>query len=206
MMETPVMFNSADGVSLEGLLARSSGSSGVIVNHPHSLYGGNMVNPVVEAITGVYADKGFTTLRFNFRGVGKSDGAFADGSGEQLDVSGAIEYLLGAGIERVHLVGYSFGARVLAGMAHLPPQVCLQLHVAPPVALMDYDSITHIGKLRHVIVGQDDDIAPPDTIRALIEGWNAEASCTVISGADHFFSRTMEEFKRVLAKLVDDVE
>jgi len=205
-METPVMFNSAEGISLEALLSRSSGSSGVIVTHPHSLYGGNMENPVVEAITRVYADKGFTTLRFNFRGVGKSDGVFAEGSGEQLDVSGAIEYLLREGIERVHLVGYSFGARVLAGMSHLPPQVCLQLHVAPPVAFMDYDSITHIGKLRQVIAGQDDDIAPPDAIRARIEGWNTEASFAVIRGADHFFSRTMGEFKRVLAKFVDNVE
>ncbi len=205
-METPVMFRSADGVLLEALLARSSGSTGVIVTHPHSLYGGNMENPVVESIARIYGDKGFTTLRFNFRGVGMSEGGFADGTGERADVGAAIEYLLRAGIERVHLAGYSFGARVLAGMRQLPPQVCLQLHVAPPVAFMDYTSVAHISKLRHVIAGQNDDIAPVEDISVRIEGWNPEARLTVIAGGDHFFSRTMAEFERVLAEGIAEAE
>ena len=72
----------AGPLTLEGLLGRRPGAEGVVVTHPHPLYGGDMHNDVVEALVDAYARAGFTTLRFNFRGTGGSGGRFDGGVGE----------------------------------------------------------------------------------------------------------------------------
>jgi alpha/beta superfamily hydrolase len=90
-MEEKISFKS-DGFQLQGLLHRA-GKKGVVVTHPHSLYGGSMHNPVVETITETFQHQGYTTLRFDFRGVGASQGAFNEGIGEKRDVCQALAYL-----------------------------------------------------------------------------------------------------------------
>ena len=70
---------------IEGRLAREDPEKGVVITHPHPLYGGDMDNPVVKAIAKAFQQNGYTTLRFNFRGVGGSQGSYADGIGEMDD-------------------------------------------------------------------------------------------------------------------------
>jgi uncharacterized protein len=183
---------------LEGLLKRAPGELGVIVTHPHSLYGGDMYNPVVEAVCRVYAAQGYSTLRFNFRGVGASQGSFENGCGEAQDVHGAIEYLKNSGIRALHLVGYSFGARVLAGLETLPEEVIAEIYIAPPVAFMDFSGVGNRSKLRLVIAGENDDIGPPERIRQHILSWNSEAELEIIKGGDHFFSNTSAELEKIV--------
>ena len=88
LSEERVQFPS-QGQVIEGLLGRRPGTNGVIVTHPHPLYGGAMRNAVVEAGTGVYREARYTTLRFNFRGVGDSQGEYGHGIGEQHDLRAA---------------------------------------------------------------------------------------------------------------------
>ncbi len=201
MKETAVTFR-ADKNVLQGLLSRIPGDKGVVITHPHSLYGGDMHNPVVETITRVYGEEGFSTLRFNFRGVGGSEGTFDNGRGERDDVSGAITYLLGAGIHSIELVGYSFGALVLGGMGDVPEEVVAQVHIAPPVALMDYGTVSYIPKLKAVIAAEDDDIGPPEQIKESITAWNSAAQLLVIEGGDHFFSSKMISLEAALRKYI----
>ncbi|MCP3933321.1 MAG: alpha/beta fold hydrolase, partial [Bacteroidetes bacterium] len=136
-MEEKVFFN-VENFQLEGLLKKGNGGYGIIVFHPHPLYGGDMLSPVVESISLVLQRRGLTTLRFNFRGSGKSGGSYDNGIGEQRDALAAIEFLQNQGISKICLVGYSFGAWVLALVSQYPKIVTSIIYVAPPVALLDF--------------------------------------------------------------------
>lgn len=186
-MAEPVHFYAGD-ILLEGLYVPASKTRGVVITHPHPLYGGDMTNPVVQAIEAAYREQGFTTLRFNFRGTGSSAGRFQDGVAERTDVKGAIDFLRAKGIDSIHLSGYSFGAWVnaMALQDHLPAAVLTM--VAPPVAVIDFGDTIRLPTLSTVVAGSRDAFAPPDRIRPLMGRWNPRARMAVIDGADHFFS------------------
>ena len=80
------IFLEADGLHIEGLFEDFQGEKGVVISHPHPLYGGSMHNNVVQAVAQAYREQGYSTLRFNFRGVEKSEGDFDNGNGEKEDV------------------------------------------------------------------------------------------------------------------------
>jgi alpha/beta superfamily hydrolase len=114
---------SASGVVLEGIFERPKGEApfpAVAVCHPHPLYGGDMHNNVVSVICQALAQESIATLRFNFRGVGRSEGSHEEGIGEQDDVSAALDFLESReGIDRgrIGLAGYSFGTKVAMPVA-----------------------------------------------------------------------------------------
>lgn len=200
-METPVSFVSA-GYTLEGLLQKHPGSRGVVLTHPHPLYGGDMRNSVVDAVRRAYAECGFSTLRFNFRGVGGSRGRYDEGRGEQDDVAAAVSFLKDSGIDTVHLCGYSFGAWVNARAVMKGLSIDTMNMIAPPVAFMDFEGVADLEPLRWVLVGEKDDIAPVDRIRRMLPSWNPDADLDIIPGADHFFSGRLESLKAVFRKCV----
>ena len=134
-METTVTFLS-NGLEIEGQLAAGDHQRGVVVTHPHPLYGGNMHNNVVIAVSRAYQSRGCTTLRFNFRGVGGSQGNYDDGVGEQEDVRAAVAYLADNGMEQIDLAGYSFGAWVNALAINGGLQVARMIMLSPPVAII----------------------------------------------------------------------
>jgi hypothetical protein len=197
-MEEKISFLSGD-YKLEGMFAKVSGDKGVVITHPHPLYGGDMYNPVVNTITSAYQKNGFATLRFNFRGVGKSQGNYDDGTGEQKDVNSAILYLSEMGIKKIDLAGYSFGAWVNAGLTCEVNPVKNMVMVSPPVGFIDFQPITSINCLKLVIAGNRDNIAPADLIEKMLPTWNQEAHFEVIKGADHFYSGYLEKLESVLS-------
>ena len=185
-MESRIIFHSGT-LKLEGQINPLSKASGVVITHPHPLYGGTLSSPVVESIAQAYANKGITTLRFNFRGVEESEGLYDEGLGEKDDVLAAISLLKASGIDQIHLAGYSFGAWVNARIASLPPEVSALIMVAPPVALMDYSMVPREPRLTLVLTGSEDEFAPPELIKRHLPGWNPAAAFVVIDEADHFF-------------------
>lgn len=197
-MEEKISFLSGD-YELEGLFAKVSGDKGVVITHPHPLYGGDMYNPVVNTIASAYQKNGFATLRFNFRGVGKSQGNYDDGTGEQKDVNSAILYLSEMGIKKIDLAGYSFGAWVNAGLTCEVNPVKNMVMVSPPVGFIDFQPITSINCLKLVIAGNRDNIAPADLIEKMLPTWNQKAHFEVIKGADHFYSGYLEKLESVLS-------
>jgi alpha/beta superfamily hydrolase len=111
--EQAVTIASAAGPTLEGALAIAPGATaGVVVCHPHPLYGGDMDSAVVLAVADACAGLGLATLRFNFRGVGGSRGSWDEGRGEQDDVRAALAHLRGllGPPARLALAGYSFAS------------------------------------------------------------------------------------------------
>lgn len=197
-MEKTVFFSSA-GLELEGLLEGESGARAAVVTHPHPLYGGEMHNPVVEIIARAYRKAGYSTLRFNFRGVGKSRGNYDDGRGEQQDVLAALSHVAGMGFNPIDLAGYSFGVWV---NAHADPGAAgyeRMLMVSPPVAFMDFSKVPALPRLSLVVAGSRDDIGPPDRIRPYLSSWNPAARFEIIPAADHFYSGALDALEDVLA-------
>lgn len=185
-MEQPVTFE-CNGLQLSGLLNRTSGDRAGLVTHPHPLYGGNMYNSVVETIVRAYRGKGFSTLRFDFRGTGRSQGTYSDGEKEPDDVAAAITYLFQTGITRIDLAGYSFGAWICARGADSFTGVNRMVLVSPPVAFMDFEGVSALPALDTVITGSDDEFAPPEFIEKMMPAWNPRARFHIIDGADHFY-------------------
>jgi len=197
-METEVHFISS-GHRLVGRLHEGD-SQAVVITHPHSLYGGNLHSPVVETIAICFRKLGYTTLRFNFRGVGGSQGRYDEGRGEQEDVRQAIAFLQARGFEAIELSGYSFGTWVNAHVAANHP-TCLRLTmVSPPTAFMDFRKIQFLPGLTLAITGSRDDIAPPDMLQRIVPIWNPAANLEVVSGADHFFVDHLEPLAEMLQK------
>lgn len=196
-LEETVFFTADDGVALEGAFFKGSENAAVIA-HPHPVYGGNMENMVVRELAAAYQARGWTTLRFNFRGTGRSGGAYDEGSKEQLDVRAAARYMQDKGAIRVDLAGYSFGAWVLAhtDTTDLPEGGILM--ISPPAAMMDFSQAPACSRLRLAVTGSEDAIAPPAMVRKVIEKLNPEAGLRVVKGADHFFSNRAAELKGVM--------
>jgi alpha/beta superfamily hydrolase len=197
-MEAHVSFQS-QAYLLEGLLHMGSGEEGIVIAHPHPLYGGDMYNPVVESIAKIYQSKGYSTLRFNFRGVGNSRGRYAKGLGEQNDAKAAISYLIELGIQTLDLGGYSFGAWVSAFVAQQDQTIRRTVMVSPPVAVIDFSSIGYIPSLKLVVAGSRDEYAPGNQIEAMLSGLNTSAHLEIIPGANHFYEGHLEALKSVLS-------
>lgn len=202
MAEQGIFIDSGD-LKLEALLENLPGERAVVVTHPHPLYGGEMHNHVVETILEAYRGRGFSTLRFNFRGVGGSEGSHDEGRGEQEDVESALAYMGSLGKKEMDLAGYSFGARVNAqGIErfHLARRFIM---VSPPVSVMDFGFLRPNPKIRLVVTGSRDDIADPKTLEGLVFGWGPRAVLRIIRDADHFYGGKAGELKAVIEDFLD---
>lgn len=197
--EERVIFE-ADGLQLEGLFSPGEKPAGIVVSHPHSLYGGDMYNHVVKIVSDLFHGQGYHTLRYNFRGVGRSQGAFDDGIGEQNDVAAAIALLKSKNLEKVILAGYSFGAWVNGLFCQSHGFDGDLIMVSPPVGFIDFNDIANLSKLKLVISGENDDIAPPAKIEKLLPTWNPAAEFVVIKGGDHFYGHTHAELIEALGR------
>lgn len=152
--------------------------------HPHPQYGGSMHDGVLAIAADVLSAHGFAHLRFNFRGVGGSDGSFDNGQGERDDIVAAWNWLIGQapaeGWRSALLVGYSFGAATAWAARAQCVDVSQLLLVAPPTAAMPFTGQADALDTR-VIAGDDDSYCD---LAALPAG----SGSNVIAGADHFFS------------------
>lgn len=199
MAEEPVFFMSGT-LKIQGLLQTKPGDKGVVITHPHPLYGGSMHNNVVESLVQAYQQAGYATLRFNFRGVGSSQGEYDHGQGEQEDVKTALHYLAEQGKNVVDLAGYSFGAWVNALARPESDTVHRMVMVSPPVAFLDFGPPQSIPQLRLVVAGSRDEIAPPELIQTTLPNWNPGARLEIIEGADHFYGAFTDKLETILAE------
>ena len=189
--------------SLEAALALPPGARlGVVLCHPHPRYGGDMDSPVVVAAAEACARRGLATLRFNFRGVGASAGAWDEGRGERGDVRTALADLRRqlAPPARVALAGYSFGASMATAVAAGGEPLAGLVLIAPPLATPGWQRpgpLAIDGPLL-VVAGSEDPYCPRAalaTLAAVMPG----AIVTVIDGADHFFVTGLEALDAALA-------
>ena len=190
---------------LEGLWQAGETGKGIVITHPHSLYGGTMHNPVVEVIQKAYRLNGYATLRFNFRGVGGSQGVFDNGVGEQDDVRAAIAAIQDRGAVAVDLAGYSFGAWVNARLSAADLSlISSMLMVSPPVSSIEFENISSIACLELVVTGSRDEIAPPNQISNQLPVWNPTARFDIIDGCDHFYVGYLDKLQSILTSYLQN--
>ena len=194
MRQTSLSFRSGK-LTLEGVLASpgdaASSSPGVVLCHPHSLMGGSMDNAVVLAISRSLLEQGLSTFRFNFRGVGKSEGAFDKGEGEQEDVAAALEVLgklPGVDGKRIGLAGYSFGAAVsLSAMGKLRRIRAMAL-VSPPLRAFQGMKDRGVSVPKLVVCGDEDQVVPQAALEEAVAGNLQGAELRIIPGANHVWA------------------
>jgi alpha/beta superfamily hydrolase len=190
-----VRFPSADGLRLEGRLTPGSGARGVVLCHPHPLYGGSMLTPVIMTVEAAFHAADFTTLAFNFRGVGGSEGTHGEGRAEVADVAGALAYLragLDAAPHLVAVAGYSFGSHVGGRAAAADPGVGIYLGVAPVVSRYDYGFLAEIRGRVALIAGARDEFSDAAKLEALAASLPTRPWLRVLQ-TDHFFAEALED-------------
>ncbi|MBS0241604.1 MAG: alpha/beta fold hydrolase [Proteobacteria bacterium] len=202
-MEEHVEFEAGD-VRLEGLLAQPAGADvGVVICHPHPLYGGNMDNNVVMGLAQAFQNAGMATLRFNFRGVGRSDGEHGGGETELADVQGAVTCLLARAQVATQIVaGYSFGSFVGLRAGADDARVAALIGVALPIARRDMSFLVGVAKPTLLIAGDRDDIGPAAMMAELCERCAEPKALEVVKGGDHFFGGREREVGRLAAEWV----
>jgi uncharacterized protein len=185
-------------LQLEGYYAPAGSGRGVVVTHPHPLMGGSLENNVVETLVKTFFHQGYATLRFNFRGVGRSEGCYDEGLGEQEDLLAAIGVLQQKGVREILLAGYSFGAWVNVQVMRRRSSLSGVL-VSPPIDLMEFDFSDLAGRIRLILVGDRD---PYCTIPRLLKmAGRIQAPVKLLPGADHFYSGREKELSAGLAEL-----
>ena len=196
------------GLRLEGTLqipeggAAKKAAAGVVLCHPHPRYGGDMDSAVVVGVADALAAAGFAVLRFNFRGVGLSEGEFDWGGGETDDAEAALEFLslrdeVDAGA--IGIAGYSFGAAVAIQAAMGMSQVNALAALACPAPQMRAFSGLEILPPKLFVLGDNDHDFPADQFRFLCRRFSEPSEHQVLAGANHFFAGFEDELGNLCA-------
>jgi uncharacterized protein len=198
MREEKIIFP-AGSLNLEGYYAPAGSGRGAVVTHPHPLMGGSLENNVVETLVTTFFHQGYSTLRFNFRGVGCSEGSYDEGIGEQDDVRAAVGFLQQKGIREILLAGYSFGAWVNARVLRREPLLGAGVLVSPPIDLMDFDFSGLAGRIRLMIAGDRDPYC--NAARLPEAAGRIGSPVKLLPGADHFYFGREQELSAGLMEL-----
>ncbi len=193
MRQSAVSF-SVQGLNFEGVVAQpeeSDGSMpGVVICHPHPLYGGNMDNNVVLSLSFALAQQGFVTLRFNFRGVGNSEGEHTKGELEEQEALGALEFLKawpGVDSKRVGLAGYSFGSGVVLNNPELHENAKAFALISPSARNLEATELKKKDHPAFVIVGDQDKAFQSEEYIPTLDAFSRPPGRVVVQGADHFW-------------------
>jgi alpha/beta superfamily hydrolase len=160
-----------------------------VLAHPHPLHGGTLHNPVMFHSDRALHRAGFTTLRFNFRGVGASDGDHDGGRGEVEDLAACVSWLRGiAGGAPLVVVAYSFGSWCALRYAAREPSLRGVVGIGIPVRTYDFAGVFEALRVPvGAVHGSEDDLAPLDDLRAHLARAKPPARLRVVEGASHLF-------------------
>ncbi len=194
----------SEGLSLEGVLHRPTGDHfpAAIVCHPHPLYGGDMSNNVVTAVCRALTEAGIAALRFNYRGVGRSEGSYGDGIGERDDARAALAYLRElpeVDETKAGVIGYSFGAGVAVAAAD--ERTAVLVGISTPTFGRGLPDLAFRCPTM-LISGEQDQIAPSGRLTGLAQAIGPQCQVAVVRGADHFWWGQEEKLAQEVAEFV----
>jgi len=173
--------------------ARGGTAPMALVLHPHPLHGGTMNNKVVYTLYQTFVRRGFSTLRFNFRGVGRSQGSFDRGEGELADAAAALDWLqaYNPNAATCWVAGYSFGAWIGMQLLMRRPEIEAFISVSPPASNYDFSFLAPCPSSGLILQGDQDTTVPPETVQKLVHKLSHQRDINIeyrkIPGADHFF-------------------
>ncbi|MCP9319218.1 alpha/beta hydrolase [Acetobacter persici] len=204
-----VMFAGPDG-RLEGRYHHSNQPNAplALVLHPHPLHGGTMNNRITYAMYRSFEKMGFSVMRYNSRGVGRSQGRYDGGIGEISDAAAALDWMqmVNPNASGLWIAGYSFGAFVGMQLLMRRPEITGWISVAPPATYYDFGFLAPCPCGGLMIAGGKDDMAPEPAIHKLVDKLNTQKGVTVdyrvFPDADHIFAKQAD---KVTAALEDHV-
>ena len=143
--------------------------------HPHPQHGGTMNNKVVYTMFHAFAERGFACMRFNFRGVGRSQGSYARGEGELADAASALDWLqsVNENAQECWIGGFSFGAWIGMQLLMRRPEITGFISIAPPANLYDFSFLAPCPSSGLILQGDQDEVVPPDSVQALVKKLSA---------------------------------
>src|SRR3954463_9743502 len=177
-----------------------------LILHPHPQGGGTMNNRIVQALYQTFARRGFATLRFNFRGVGKSQGVFDNGVGELSDAASALDWVQSFHPEaqQTWVAGVSFGAWIGMQLLMRRPEVRGWTFIAPPANMYDFSLLAPCPASGIIIQGEADEVVNPGAVQKIVDNLRTHRHITIsldlIRGSNHFFANELD----LLMKSVDD--
>ncbi|MDA8654414.1 alpha/beta hydrolase [Alphaproteobacteria bacterium] len=195
-----VIFAGPDG-RLEGRFTQNKkkGAPIAMVLHPLPQLGGNMNNAITYQLYQEFLEREFSVLRFNFRGVGRSQGTFDSGIGELSDAASALDWVqsLCPDARQCWIAGYSFGAWIGMQLLMRRPEISGFISIAPPANLYDFTFLAPCPSSGLIVQGDTDRVVYRSDVDKLVERLHAQKGIDitykVIDGANHFFEKDMDE-------------
>jgi len=179
--------------------SKQRGAPIAIVLHPHPQFGGTMNNKIVYDLFYAFVQRGFSALRFNFRGVGRSQGSFDHGAGELSDAASALDWVQAVTPEAKSclVAGVSFGAWIGMQLLMRRPEIEGFISVAPPANRFDFSFLAPCPSSGLIVHGDADRVAPLKDVETLVSKLKTQKGIvieqSVISGANHFFDNKTDE-------------
>jgi alpha/beta superfamily hydrolase len=180
-----------------------------IILHPHPQGGGTMNNAIVMMLYNMFARRGFATLRFNFRGVGRSEGEFDNGVGELSDAASALDWLQSVNPEspQTWVAGFSFGAWIGMQLLMRRPEVKGFISIAPPANMYDFGFLAPCPSSGLIVAGTADEVVAEPAVQKLVDKLRTQRHITIdyarIEGANHFFAEEMGQLEAVSERYLD---
>jgi uncharacterized protein len=180
-----------------------------LILHPHPQFGGTMNNQVVYHLYYAFQRRGFSVLRFNFRGVGRSEGLFDNGPGELADAATALDWLqtYNPDASTCWIAGVSFGAWIAMQLLMRRPEIEGFISVAPPANLYDFTFLAPCPSSGLMINGENDRVVPTDSVRGLAERLKTQKGIViehaVVPEANHFFEGRMDALLEAVDAYLD---
>jgi uncharacterized protein len=187
----------------------SSDSPIALILHPHPQFGGTMNNPIVYHMYYTFVQRRFSVLRFNFRGVGRSQGFFDNGPGELADAASALDWLqiYNPDARSCWIVGASFGTWIAMQLLMRRPEIEGFICVAPPANMYDYSFLAPCPSSGLMITGDKDKVVPAQSVADLSVKLKTQKGIIieneVVPGANHFFEGKFDELSASVGNYVD---
>ena len=205
-----IIYSGPDG-RLEGRMnvVENKRSPVAIILHPLPQFGGNMNNPIIFNLYHTFIKKGFSVLRFNFRGVGKSQGEFDQGIGELSDAAASLDWIQSqvSDSKGCWVAGYSFGAWIAMQLLMRRPEINRFISISPQPNVYDFSFLSPCPSSGLMIYGKDDKVVPKDDILRLVEKLQTQRNINIdyknIAGANHFFENKTEKLINEVSKYLD---
>ncbi|MEC9022118.1 MAG: alpha/beta hydrolase [Pseudomonadota bacterium] len=180
-----------------------------LILHPHPQQGGTMNNRIVYDLFNIFSKRDFATLRFNFRGVGRSQGEYDEGVGELSDAATAMDWLQAANpdAKQCWVAGFSFGAWICMQLLMRRPEIDSFISIAPPTNKYDFSFLAPCPSSGLLVHGADDAMVPEEATSGLNKKLSAQKrikiSYKVVKGANHFFHKKESELGQLVSKYLD---
>ncbi len=181
-----------------------------LVLHPHPLYGGTMNNKIVYKLYQTFAEAGFSVLRFNFRGVGKSQGKYDEGLGEMMDAATALDWLQlqNPNASVCWIAGFSFGAWIALQLLMRRPELEAFIAVSPPANLYDFTFLSPCPAAGLITMGDKDDVVTEESVSKLATKLSGQSGANIqyalMPGADHYYRTQLEELGATVKEYVNN--